>query len=120
MKRTGTTNKKMEQLINELKKLSHTEKSGLWKRIAVELEKPTRQRRIVNLSRINRHTKENETIVVPGKVLGAGVLGHSLTVAAYAFSDTAKQQIEKANGKALSIKELVTQNPGGKDIKIIG
>jgi len=72
------------------------------------------------LSRLNRFTKENETVVVPGKVLGAGSMGHSLVIAALSFSDTAKQQIENAKGKCISIAELLKQNPKGKDIKIIG
>ncbi|MDP7115849.1 MAG: 50S ribosomal protein L18e, partial [Candidatus Woesearchaeota archaeon] len=74
--RTGATNDGMKTLIVELLKKASTDKIPLWKRVASDLSKPTRQRRIVNLSRINRFTKENETIVVPGKVLGDGLLDH--------------------------------------------
>ncbi len=120
MKRTGPTNKIVNDLIKQLKKNSHSENCALWKRIAVDLEKPTRQRRIVNISRINRHTKDNETIIVPGKVLGTGILDHKVVVAALSFSESAKKEIEKAEGKALMINELMQQNPKGKDIRIIG
>ncbi len=120
MTRTGPTNKILQNLIKKLKSESHQQKTAVWKRIADDLEKSTRLRRIVNLSRINRFTKENETIVIPGKVLGSGNLKHSLTVAAFAFSQSAREQIENVKGRCLTIQELIKQNPSGKNIRIIG
>jgi len=120
MKRTGTTNLLLKNLIMELKKKSNEQSVNLWRRIATDLEKPTRQRRVVNLSRINRHTKENEIIVVPGKVLGSGSLNHKLTISAYQFSDQAKYKIEKAGAKIVSLLELSSVKPNGKKIKIMG
>lgn len=118
--KTGTTNPQLRQLIQELRKESSTQKAGIWSRIAEDLSKPTRKRRIVNLSRINRSTKPNETIIVPGKVLGAGIIDHSVVVAAFSFSNAAKERIEQAKGKCLSIADLVRKNPKGKDVRIIG
>lgn len=120
MKHTGPTNQYLQELISELRKESSMQSADVWSRIAADLSKPTRQRRIVNLSRINRFTKPNETIIVPGKVLGSGALNHSLVVAAYSFSDSAKERIKEAKGKCITIKELVKQNPKGKDVRIIG
>jgi len=119
-KKTGPTNPILNQLIQELKKVSSTEKAGIWKRIAKDLEKPTRNRRAVNISRINRNTQPKETIIVPGKVLGSGALDHELTIAAFAFSQGAKDTITKSKGKIMTIPELMKQNPKGKDIRIIG
>ena len=119
-KRTGPTNPALKLLIQQLRKESSTQKAELWKRIADDLEKPTRQRRVVNLSRINRFTKPQETIIIPGKVLGTGMLEHGVTIAAFAFSGTSKQKIEEAKGKAIMITELLKQNPKGKDVRIIG
>ena len=101
-----------------MRKESNSSKAAIWKRLADDLSKSTRERRAVNLNRITRHTKANEIVVVPGKVLGTGELAHSLTIAAFAFSETAKKQIEAAKGKAITIQELLKQKP--KDIKIIG
>ena len=120
MKRTGPTNPLLRDLIGELKKRGNEQEVNLWKRIALDLERPTRQRRAVNLSRINRHTKENEVVVVPGKVLSVGEIDHKINVAAFNFSALAKEKILKAHGKALSIDELMKLNPKGKGIKIIG
>ncbi len=72
------------------------------------------------MSRLNRFTKEGENVIVPGKVLGAGGLDHALVVAAFAFSESARQQIENAKGKCLTIDEIVKQNPAGKNLRIIG
>ncbi|MCH8329219.1 MAG: 50S ribosomal protein L18e, partial [Nanoarchaeota archaeon] len=99
MKRTGPTNPLLQELIGELKKRSNEQSVNLWKRVALDLEKPTRQRRVINLSRISRYTKENETIIVPGKVLGSGTLNQKLTISAYQFSEQAKDKIEKVGAK---------------------
>ena len=119
-KRTGPSNEYLIQLITELKKAAATQKAGVWSRIAEDLSKPTRSRRAVNTSRINRATAANETIIVPGKVLGAGPVDHSITVAAFSFSAGARQRIQEAKGKAVTIQELLKQNPQGKNIRIIG
>ena len=110
----------MSDLINHLKKQSLEQKVGIWKQIATDLEKPTRKRRIVNLSRINRYSKENETIVVPGKVLGSGLLNHKLTIAAYQFSESAKDKLSKVGATIISLNQLSADSPKGKRIRIIG
>jgi len=120
MKRTGPTNPLLRDLIGELKKRSNEQSVNLWKRIALDLEKPTRQRRVVNLSRINRYTKENDVIVVPGKVLGSGMLNHKLTISAYQFSEQAKDKIEKAGAKIIPLLKLSEEKSNGKKLRIIG
>ena len=120
MKRTGPSNEYTRSLIEDLRKESAIQKASIWSRIAEDLALPTRKRRVVNLSRLNRFTKANETVIVPGKVLGSGMLEHSVVVAAFSFSDGAKERIEQAKGKCITITELVKQNPKGKDVRIIG
>lgn len=110
----------MGNLVSDLKRQSYSHEAKLWKRVASDLEKSSRSRRVVNISRINRFTRENEVVVVPGKVLGSGSLDHSVVIAAFAFSDSARQQIEKAKGKCMTIQELAKQNPKGKDVRVIG
>ncbi len=88
--------------------------------VADELERPRRNMRAVNVSRINRYTKPGDVVVVPGKVLGMGTLDHPVTVAAFKFSKRAKEIIEKAGGEAITIKELIRRNPKGSNVKIIG
>jgi len=118
MKRTGPTNFQLNNLIKELRIKS--KEANLWKRVANDLEKPTRQRRIVNLSKIDRCTKENEVIVIPGKVLGSGLLNHKLTIAAYSFSESALDKLKKIDAKALLIEDFVKESIKGKKVRIIG
>ncbi len=120
MKRTGPSNEDLQQLILELRKESTIQQVGIWKRLAEELSRPARQKRVVNLSKLTRVTQANETVLVPGKVLGSGNLAHSLTIAAQSFSGSAREDVEKLKGKCLTIRELVKQNPKGKNVRIIG
>ncbi|MFH1209620.1 MAG: 50S ribosomal protein L18e [archaeon] len=117
--RTGPTNIHLKNLIRELRKLSTKQNVKLWKRIAYELEKPTRKRREVNISKIDKYTKENEIALIPGKVLGSGDLTKKITVSAFQFSQKAKEIINK-KGKAISIQDLIKDNPKGKKVRIIG
>ena len=119
-KRTGSTNPILLNLIVELKKKSNEHSANIWGRVADALEKPTRQRRVVNLSSLSRHTKENEIIVVPGKVLGAGDLSHKLTISAFQFSGGAKEKLEKIGAKIVPLLELSKENPSGKGIRVMG
>jgi len=120
LKELKTTNPQLVELIRFLKKQSREQKAPIWKAVAEKLAVSRRRRIAVNISRINRYTEKNETVVVPGKVLGAGELNHPVTVAAFTFSETAKQKIKKAKGKCLTIPELVKKNPKGSNVKIIG
>ncbi len=118
--RTGPTNDQLKQLIVELKKKAYGENAMLWKRIASDLEKSSRRRRIVNLSRINRFTSNGEIIIVPGKVLSSGELDKKITIAAWQFSKDAFEKISKADSKAVTIYDLMKSNPDGKNVRIIG
>jgi len=118
-KRTGPSTLELSRLIVELRRLSSKQKINLWKRVAEDLEKPTRQRREVNLYKINKYVKSGETALVPGKVLNLGNLDKKITIAAYKFSQKAREKINKS-GKAISIKELIKENPKGNKIRIIG
>ena len=120
MRTSFSPNEELQQLIFELKKVASIEKVGIWKRVAADLSKPTRQRRIVNISRIDRYCNDNDVIVVPGKVLSTGDVTHKLSIAAYRFSGMASEKIKKAQGKVLTIKELLKSNPKGKGVRIIG
>lgn len=113
-------NKKLMELIAGLKEMSNKEDVAIWKRIASDLEKPSRSRRLVNIHRIQRNTKENDIIVVPGKVLSDGDIDHKVTVAAFKLSDKAAKKITSVGGKVLSIEELMNENKKGSKVKIIG
>jgi len=119
MKRTGPTDPIKKKLIEDLRERGHKEKIPFLLEIAKILEKPTRKSVEVNLSKLNRVCKDKETVVVPGKVLSNGILKKSLTVAASTFSMKAIEKITKADGKILTINDLIKSNPKGKDVRIV-
>ena len=120
MRETKSTNPQVIQLIQFLKKQSSEKDAPIWKDVAEKLSKPSRQSIAVNLSKINRYTDKNATILVPGKILASGTLDHALTVAAFDASDKAKAKLAAAKAKYLSIAELVEKNPEGSNVTIIG
>ena len=117
---TGPTNPYMQQLIADLKKAGAHGKVPLWDRIADDLSKPTRQKRIVNIYKIDSSAKDGETIIVPGKVLGNGDIKRKVKVAACTFSQQAVEKITKAGGQTLAINDILKQNPKGKNVRILG
>ncbi|MDP3918966.1 MAG: 50S ribosomal protein L18e [Nanoarchaeota archaeon] len=104
------------QLILDLKKAGRT--VPLWKRIASELDRSTRKIINVNISKIDKHIKDGEIAIVPGKVLSLGALNKKTTIAAFSFSEIAKEKINK-NGEAITIAELLKKNPKGSKVRII-
>ena len=118
--RSGPTNEQLQGLIKDLRKKAYSDNAMLWKRIASDLERPTRNRRAVNLSRINRYSCSGEVVIVPGKVLSAGNLEKSITIAAWQFSGQAVEKITKSNSKAVTIADLMKSHPDGKNVRIIG
>ena len=120
MKRTGPTNPHLQQLIMRLKKTAAENNVPLWRRVADDLEQSTRSKTEVNLSRIDRYAKDGELILIPGKVLGSGRLSRKLTIAAWRISRQALEKVHEAKGEVLTIEELLSKNPAGKKVRIIG
>jgi large subunit ribosomal protein L18e len=119
LKRTGPTNYITLRLARELRKASNKYKVRIWRRVAELLLRPRRRRVEVNLSKINRYTKDGDVVIVPGKVLGAGLLTKPVTVAALAFSESSLRKIKDAGGRAITIEQLLKENPKGRNVKII-
>jgi len=109
------TNIQTRKIIGDLRK----SKVALWKRIAEELEKPTRHMVAVNISKIDKVLREGETAIVPGKVLSVGKLSKKSIISALSFSEIAKAKIAQDGGQAISIEELFKKNPKGSKVRII-
>ena len=112
------TNPRIISLILTLKERANENSAPLWRDIAKRLEMPSRNYAAVNISKINRHTADDDVLLIPGKVLGAGLLDHPVTVAALTFSDSAVDKITEAGGKCLSLEEIMEANPKGSGIRI--
>lgn len=118
-RRTGPTDPNVKDLINQLKKLSSETKIALWKTVAEKLENSRRQRTSVNLSKINRNTKEGDIVIIPGTVLSSGDLEHTVTIAALKASEMATEKIKNSKSTFLSIKEFMGSKPEISKTRII-
>jgi len=119
MRKVKSQNPELLNLVRSLRKKATESDAAIWRDVADRLSSSRRRRVAVNLSRLNRHTKEKETVVVPGKVLGSGKLEHPLLVAAFTFSEQARSKISKAKGKCLTIQDLLKDNPEGSNVRIM-
>jgi large subunit ribosomal protein L18e len=93
-------------------------KRRIWRKVSKKLSGARMDRVEANLYRINKKTKENDVIVVPGKVLGVGDIDHKITIACLDCSKAARKKIETSGSKLLSIEDLLEQNPEGKNVKV--
>ena len=112
------TNPRLSSLIADLKSAARTSGGDVWNDVAERLEKPRRTHAEVNLGRIERYAREDETVVVPGKVLGSGVLQKDVTVAAVDFSGTAETKIQQV-GDTMKLEQALEQNPEGANVRVI-
>ncbi|HEY4823040.1 MAG TPA: 50S ribosomal protein L18e [Candidatus Bathyarchaeia archaeon] len=119
MRRRIPTNPQLANTINYLKHKGRQHQTPLWMATASYLSKSRRSRIVLNLGQVSRHTKEGDTIVVPGKVLGSGEPSGKLTIAAFKFSPRALVKVEKAGGRCIPIARLVEENPRGTNVKLL-
>jgi large subunit ribosomal protein L18e len=90
----------------------------IWRKVSKKLSGPRKNKVSPNLYRINKKTKDNDVIVIPGKILGMGELNHTLTIACLECSNSARSKIISSGSKLISIEELLEQNPKGSGVKV--
>ena len=111
------TNPRVFGLIKSLYKKSEESKAALWKDVTKYLESPGKNWAEVNLSKLNRLTAKGETIIVPGKVLGTGSIGHALNLYSFSVSKAAVARVSKAGGSYGKIEDLLEKS--AKGVRII-
>lgn len=114
------TNQLVLNMVKELKSASAKNKAPIWSKLAEMAQKPSIAKRLVNVGKINDVTKENDVIVVPGKVLGTGNISHKITLCSFSISTSAAKKILSAGGKIISYSDIISKFPTGKGVKIIG
>lgn len=95
-------------------------KSPIWRALQEQLAGSRANRREINVRRLAQITKAGEVVVVPGKVLGTGNLGHKLTVCAFSISETAAKKVIESGGSVVTFEDLIKKHPDGKGVRIIG
>jgi large subunit ribosomal protein L18e len=114
------TNSRLSETTWILRKAFKNKRAPIWKHLENELANSRSHTSEVNISKLSNVTKEDETIVVPGKILGSGRIGHKLTVCAFSMSQSAAKKINNSGGKIITIEELTQSCPEGKGVRIIG
>jgi len=107
-------------MANDLKKASNKNDAPIWAKLAEYALKPSVARRDLNLNRIEQLTKENDTVVFPGKVLGTGNISHKITLFSFSISESAAKKIVENGGKIITHSDLIEQNPTGKGVVLLG
>ncbi len=113
------TNPELLETVRFLKVKAREDKSRIWKVAAEQLSNPRARRAVLDLNHISRASSADSVVLVPGKVLGDGVLQHPVVVGAFHFSATAKTKIEEAGGKCITIADLVNKYPKGSKVQIL-
>ncbi len=88
------------------------EKKRFYKEVARRLKKCPG----VNVSKIERLAKENETIVVPGRVIGTAKMTKKVKIYAYAFSAAAEKNVIASGSSALGMEEFLKAKQTGRII----
>ena len=107
-------------MAKDLKKASTKNDAAIWGKLAEYALKPSIARRDLNLNRIDQLTKENDTVVFPGKVLGTGNISHKITLFSFSISNSAAAKIIEKGGKLITYLDLIEQNPTGKGVVLLG
>ena len=103
-----------------LRKAAKKSKAPIWKDLESRILGSRSNRSEVNLGRLATVTKAGEVVMVPGKVLATGSLGHKLTVCAFSISEPAAKKIGEVGGKVVTIDDLIKKYPDGRGVRIIG
>ncbi len=90
-----------------------------WGKVAHRISGPTRQFASFNLRELDARMKEGETMVVPGKVLGVGMLSKKGKVCALSFSESARAKLHKAKCAMSTIAQEIASNPKAEGVVIV-
>lgn len=94
-------------------------KKDKWLEIAGILSMPRRLRVGINLDKIEKESKEGDTILIPGKVLGNGNITKKIRIVALSFSQEAEKKLKERKCEIVSITEEIEKNPKMQGVKII-
>ncbi len=97
----------------------HAKKNSKWLKVGHLISTPRRKQSDINLNEIDKIAKDNETIIIPGKVLGNGEVSKKIRIVALYFSASALEKLKKSKVESTNILEEIKKNPEAKNIRII-
>ena len=69
--------------------------------------RPKRSRPSVNIDKLEKLAKENDSIIIPGKVLGAGSISKKLNICAVDFTNSAIEKLKGSGCRIVSIEDAI-------------
>jgi large subunit ribosomal protein L18e len=108
----GKTNAELIQAIILLKKVN-PEAARL-------LARPRRKMIKLNLEEIDKECKEGESILIPGKILGNGMLNKKVRIVAFSASEQAIEKIKGVKSEFITISDELKKNKELKNLRLYG
>lgn len=108
------------RMARDLKRASRANDAPIWAKLAEYALKPSVARRVINVKRIGELTRDGDTVVFPGKVLGTGSISHKITLFAFSISNAAADKIMASGGRIVSHRTAAEQNPTGTGVVMLG
>ncbi len=105
--------------IDTLVKVSRENSSTMWRDIAERLSGGSRRYASINVGKINRLSNDGDIVIVPGSVLGSGIINKKVTLSALKISKSAMEKLQKSGSSFKPIKQFATENPKVKNPKIL-
>lgn len=105
--------------IDTLVKVSRENGSTMWRDIAECLSGGSRRYASINVGKINTLSNDGDIVIVPGSVLGSGVINKKVTLSALKISKSAMEKLQKSGSSFKPIKQFATENPKVKNPKIL-
>jgi large subunit ribosomal protein L18e len=99
--------------------LMSAKKKDAWLEVASLISVPKRKRIEMNLSEMDKKSKDGETILIPGKVLSQGNLTKKIKVIAMSFSEGAKEKLLNSKHDFSYIRDEIKKNPDAKGFRIL-
>jgi large subunit ribosomal protein L18e len=114
-----STNPTLRRTVVSLERAGKKQGSPIWAAASALLARPASTKVEVNVGRISRIAGTGGRVLVPGKVLGSGMLAKKVVVGAFSFSASARAKIEAKGGSALSMEQFMKKYPDGSGVTIV-
>ena len=125
MEQKGKSNTKIKRQIKKktntflVETINHAREHKGWKNVVDILTGSTRNYSMLNLSEIDKRTKEGDTVIVLGKVLSKGELTKKVRICALSFSEKTLEKLKKTKSEHVSVLQEIKINPKAEGIKIL-
>ena len=108
------------QLAKELKNAAKNNDAPIWMKLSKSALKSNSNQKTINLKKINENSDDGNAVIIPGKVLGTGIISHKIVLSSFSISNSAAKKIKDSGGEIIKFSEMIEKFPTGKGVKIIG